>query len=70
MPRYGDRGMNGYDRHQLLTAFVALITALFLASGMPGIGRWGQQLRRAAIIAYAVAAVLVLADVAAWLAGL
>jgi hypothetical protein len=62
--------MNGFDRHQLLAGLLALITALFVASGMPGMERWGRQLRRIAIAGYLVALVLVLADIALWLAGL
>ena len=67
MPR--EAAMNGFDRRQAIAALIALVTALFVASGaMPGL-RWRRQLRGAAIVGFAVAVALTLIEIGLWWTG-
>jgi hypothetical protein len=59
--------MNTADRHQLLAVFLAATTALFIASGMPGISRWAQRIRQLAIAGYVVALALAVIEITIWL---
>jgi hypothetical protein len=52
-----------------MAALVALVTALFVAAGYKPAARWRRQLRYAAIIGFAIALGLALAETALWLAG-
>jgi hypothetical protein len=61
--------MSGFDRHQALAALIALVTALFVAAGAMPTWRWRRQLRAGAIIGFAIALFVVLAEIALWLAG-
>ena len=60
--------MNGFERHQALVALMALVTALFVASGYPPASRWRRQIRGAAIVLFAIALAIALAEVGLWLA--
>jgi hypothetical protein len=61
--------VNACDRARLLSALVFVVMALFVATGVPGAARWRRALRRAAIIGFAVAVALALAEIGLWLAG-
>jgi hypothetical protein len=47
---------------------MALVTALFIASGYPPAVRWRRQLRVAAILGFTVAAAVALVELGLWLA--
>jgi hypothetical protein len=59
--------MNGVDRHQLIAALLAAVTALFLIAGLPQFARWRLALRRVVIVGYLCALAFALAEVAVWL---
>jgi hypothetical protein len=61
--------MNGFDRQQTLAAVMALVMALFVASGYPPAARWRRQLRMAAIALFCVAVALALIETAMWWGG-
>jgi hypothetical protein len=61
--------MDHFDRQQLLTALILVVTALFVASGLPPALRWRRQLRLAAIVGFLVALAAALAEIALWWAG-
>jgi hypothetical protein len=60
--------VGGFDRHQAWAALMALVTALFVASGYPPAVRWRRQLRVAAILGFTVAAAVALVELGLWLA--
>jgi hypothetical protein len=67
-----DRGiteMDGFDRQRLFTAFILVVMALFVASGLPPAQRWRRQLRLAAIVGFLVALAAALAEIALWWSG-
>ena len=66
----GMAGMNGFDRQQLLTALILLVTALFVSSGVASAAPWRWSLRLAATVAFVIAVVLALAEIVYWWAGL
>ena len=66
----GMAAMNGFDRQQLLTALILLVTALFVSSGVASAGRWRRPLRLTAIAAFVIAVVLALAEIVYWWARL
>jgi len=66
----GMAAMNGFDRQQLLTALILLVTALFVSSGVASAARWRRPLRLAATGAFVIAVVLALAEIVYWWAGL
>jgi hypothetical protein len=57
------------ERQQALSALLAAVMALFVASGYPPLARWRRRLRAAAIIVFLVALAAALAEVGFWLAG-
>ena len=59
--------MNGLDRGQILTALTLLVMALFVSSGMPGLGRWRRPIRLAAIGLFAICLAYVIVEVVVWL---
>jgi len=59
--------MNAPERHQLITALVTAVTALFLIAGLPQFARWRLVMRRAVIVGYLCALGLALVEVAVWL---
>lgn len=61
--------MNPFDRQRLFAALVLLVSALFVAAGMPPTARWRLRLRRAVILAFALAAAVAIGETALWLAG-
>jgi len=61
--------MNAHDRQQAIVALMALVTALFVASGYPPASRWRRQIRGAAIVLFLVALAIALIEVGIWLAG-
>jgi len=66
----GMAAMNGFDRQQLLTALILLVTALFVSSGVASAAPWRWSLRLAATVAFVIAVVLALAEIVYWWAGL
>ncbi len=66
----GMAAMNGFDRQQLLTALILLVTALFVSSGVASAGWWRRKLRLAVTGAFVIAVVLALAEIVYWWAGL
>ena len=58
--------MSGFDQQQMLAALMALVMALFVASGYPPAARWRRPLRIAAITLFLVAAALALFEIAMW----
>ena len=61
--------VRGLETARLFNALVLIVMALFVASGMQGAGRWRRPLRLAAIIGFAAAVVLALAETGMWWAG-
>jgi len=61
--------MTDFDRQQMLAAVMALVMALFVASGYPPAARWRRQLRMAAIALFFVAVALALIETAMWWGG-
>jgi hypothetical protein len=59
--------MNGVDRHQLIVALLAAITALFLIAGLPPLAPWRRALQRTVIVAYLCVLAFALVEVAVWL---
>ncbi len=66
----GMAAMYGFDRQQLLTALILLVTALFVSSGVASAAPWRRPLRLAATGAFVIAMVLALAEIVYWWAGL
>ena len=60
--------MTGFDTERLWSALVVVVMALFVASGLPGVGVWRRPLRVAALVGFAVAAALALGESVLWLA--
>ena len=57
------------ERQQALSALLAAVMALFVASGYPPLARWRRRLHAAAIVVFLVALAAALAEVGFWLAG-
>lgn len=61
--------MTPVERQQALSALLAAVMALFVASGYQPLARWRRRLRAAAIIVFLVALAAALAEVGLWVAG-
>jgi hypothetical protein len=61
--------MSPLERQQALSALLAAVMALFVASGYPPLARWRRGLRAAAIAAFLIALAGAVAEVGFWLAG-
>ena len=61
--------MTPVERQQALSALLAAVMALFVASGYPPAARWRRQIRGAAIVLFLVALAAALAGAGFWLAG-
>jgi hypothetical protein len=59
--------MNGYERHQMLSALILLVIALFVAGAFPPAARWRRELRIATLVAFCAAVGWALFEIAAWL---
>ena len=57
------------ERQQALSALLAAVMALFVASGYAPLARWRRRLRAAAIVVFLIALAAALAEVGWWLAG-
>jgi hypothetical protein len=57
------------ERQQLFSALTLLAMALFVSSGYGPLSRWRRGLRLAAIVAFALAVVAALIEIALWLSG-
>jgi asparagine N-glycosylation enzyme membrane subunit Stt3 len=66
----GMAAMYGFERQQLFTALILLVTALFVSSGVASAGPWHRTLRLAAIVFFVIAVVLALAEIVYWWTGL
>jgi hypothetical protein len=60
--------VRGLASERLLSALILVVMTLFVASGVPGAGRWRRPLRLAALAGFAVALLLALGAIARWLA--
>ena len=58
--------MTGLEPERLLRALILIVMVLFIAGGIPGAGRWRRPLRLAAVVGFAVALVLALAEIGRW----
>jgi hypothetical protein len=58
--------MTGFDRQRLMAALILAVTALFVSAGAPGAARWRRPLRTAALVGFALAVMLALAEIASW----
>jgi len=58
--------MTGFDQ-QWLAAMVLVVTALFVAGGLPIAEQWRRRFRTAAIGAFVLAMVVALLEIALWL---
>ena len=61
--------MNGIEPQQLLYALTTLVILLFVAAGSPFARRWQRQLRTASVIAFIIALLAAVIDIAVWLWG-
>ena len=61
--------MSGWERQQALSALLAAVMALFVASGYPPAARWRRQIRGAAIVLFLIALGAAIVEVVFWLAG-
>lgn len=58
--------MNAFDRQRLVAALTLLVVALFVSGGVAPAARWRRALRRAAILAFALAVAAALGEIAWW----
>jgi hypothetical protein len=65
----GERQMNDFDRHRMLSALILLVMALFVSGGLPFAARWRGRLRLATIIGFLVVLAVALGEIAVWLIG-
>ena len=61
--------MSPVERQQALSALLAAVMALFVASGYGPWARWRRRLRAAAVIVFLIALAAALAEAGFWLAG-
>ncbi|MGD9616807.1 MAG: hypothetical protein AB7H90_17805 [Alphaproteobacteria bacterium] len=61
--------MSGFERHQMLSALILLVIALFVAGAFPPASRWRRELRIGAIVAFCAALFWVLFEIGIWLIG-
>lgn len=61
--------MSPTERHQALSALLAAVMALFVASGYSPLARWRRQIRGAAIVLFMIALGAAIVEVVFWLAG-
>jgi hypothetical protein len=60
--------LDDVDGQRLLSALMLLVVALFVSAGYGPAARWRRQLRAGAIVLFAIAVLLALAQVGWWLA--
>jgi hypothetical protein len=66
--RFRARGatVNPAERHQMLSALILLIIALFVAGGVSPAVRWRRELRIGAVLAFCIAIGWVLIEIGLW----
>jgi hypothetical protein len=60
--------MDGFERHRMLSALIAVVMVLFVSGGVAPLRRWARPLRFMAIAIFCGVSAWALVEIAVWLA--